>query len=227
MAKHAIIQSFYASQEWVNFRLNLIIERGNRCERCKNTIGKSKDIIGHHVIELTPENVQDKMISLNPNRVELVCFDCHNKIHKRFGYNGEKKVYLVYGPPLSGKTSLVREQMSRGDIVVDMDALYAAVSMQPSYDKPDNLFNNVIGIHNQLIDNIKTRFGKWHNAWIIGGYADKYKRNRLADSVGAELIFCNISQDECLRRLELDEERKYRKAEWQGYIQKWFDNYSE
>jgi predicted kinase len=227
MAKHAVIKSFYASQEWITLRLLLINERGNKCAHCKKRIPRSKDLIGHHKIELTPENIHDKTISLNPELIEIICFDCHNKEHRRFGYQGSKEVYIVYGPPMSGKSTLVREQMNRGDILIDMDRLYAAVSLLPSYDKPDNLFTNVIGIHNHLIDNIKTRLGKWHNAWIVGGYADKYKRERLADDLGAELIFCDVSKEECLRRLELDEERRYRIDEWQGYIDKWFESYTK
>lgn len=221
-----MLKSFYASEEWVTLRLLLINERGNRCEHCKQIIPRSKDLIGHHKIELTPENVHDRMISLNPENIEIICFDCHNKEHKRFGYQSERSVYLVYGPPMSGKSTFVRENVHRGDIVVDMDKLYAAVSMRPYYDKPDNLFSNVIGIHNQLVDNIRTRFGKWNNAWIIGGYADRYKRERLADDLGAELIFCDVSKEECLRRLEQDEDRRYRQDEWRKYIEKWFDTYS-
>lgn len=227
MAKYAIIKAFYASKEWITLRLLLIIERGNRCNRCKQIIARSRDLIGHHMIELTPENVGDPNISLNPELIEIVCFDCHNKEHKRFGYQGSKEVYLVYGPPMSGKTTFVRGQMERGDIIVDMDALYAAVSMLPDYDKPDNLFNNVIGIHNTLLDNIRTRYGRWYNAWVIGGYADKYKRERLADQLGAELIFCDVSKDECYDRLTNDLERQYRIKEWQGYIDKWFDSFTK
>lgn len=227
MARYAILKSFYASEEWINLRLLLINERGNRCAHCNQIIAKSKDLIGHHTVELTPENVHDRLISLNPDLIEIICFDCHNKDHKRFGYKAEREVYIVYGPPMSGKMMFVRQNMKRGDLVIDMDRLYSAVSMLPYYDKPDKLLNNVMGIHNQLIDNIKTRFGKWHNAWIVGGYADKYKRERLADDLGAELIFCDISKEECLRRLEFDEERRYRKDEWQGYIEKWFDTYTK
>lgn len=227
MAKHAILKSFYASEKWTTLRLQLINERGNRCDHCKEIISRSKDLIGHHTIELTPENVHDVMISLNPELIEIVCFDCHNKEHKRFGYQSERQVFLVYGPPMSGKSTFVRENVKRGDLIVDMDQLYSAVSMLPYYDKPDNLFTNVIGVHNQLLDNIKTRLGKWNNAWVIGGYADRYKRNKLADELGAELIFCDVSKEECLRRLDVDEDRMYRKDEWRGYINKWFDTYME
>jgi predicted kinase len=131
----------------------------------------------------------------------------------------------VYGAPLSGKKTYVRENMHRGDLVIDIDKLYAAVSFLPDFDKPENLFGNVIGIHNLLIDNIKTRHGKWNNAWVIGGYADRYKREKLAEDLGGELIFCDVSKEECMRRLEIDKDRQYRKDEWKKYIEKWFDEY--
>lgn len=226
MAKYSVIKVFLSSDLWINFRLMLIAERGNKCERCGKIIARSIDIIGHHKIELTPENVSDYSISLNPDNVMLVCFDCHNLIHNRFGYKPAKEVCIVYGPPLSGKHLYVMECAGRGDLVVDMDRLYQAVSMLPHYDKPDNLLGNVRGIHSLLIDNIRTRYGKWVNAWIIGGYADRYKRDRLADELGAELIFCDVSKEECLRRLEVDEDRRYRQDEWRGYILKWFEQYA-
>lgn len=227
MAKHSVIKSFYASKEWIGLRLQLINERGNRCNHCKKIVSKSKDIIGHHMVELTPENVHDRMISLNPDKIELICFDCHNKEHKRFGYQSERQVIVVYGPPMSGKADFVRQNMNRGDIIIDMDQLYAAVSGLPYYDKPDNLFANVVGIHNHLVDNIKTRHGKWNNAWIIGGYADRYKRERMVNDLDAELVFLDVSKEECIQRLEQDEDRQYRQDEWRGYIEKWFQSYTE
>lgn len=227
IAKFSVLQTFYASDIWINFRLNLIIERGPTCQHCGRRIAKAQEIIGHHTIELTPENYLDAMISLNPVNVELICFDCHNLVHKRFGHQSAgRSVFIVYGPPLAGKQEFVQQRVSRGDIVIDMDRLYQAVSMLPSFDKPDNLLSNVRGIHSLLLDNIKTRYGKWNNAWIVGGYQDKHKREKLADDLGAELIFCDVSKDECMRRLENNEALQYRKDEWRGYIEKWFDQYS-
>jgi hypothetical protein len=226
MAKYSVLKSFYASEKWQNFRLNLIVERKPICERCKEVVLDTKKLIGHHKEELTPENVNDYSVSLNPNLVELICHNCHNKEHGRFGYKKTKEVFIVYGSPLAGKKTYVSQNMSRGDLVIDMDIIYSALSMLPYYDKPDNLFNNVIGIHNMLIDNVKTRYGKWNNAWIIGGYADKFKRERLGNELGAELIYCDVGKEECLRRLEVDIDRQWRKDEWIGYIEKWYQQYT-
>lgn len=229
MAKYAILQTFYASKEWRTLRQVLINERGKdqgvKCERCGKLIVKAIDIHAHHKVELTPENVNDYNISLNPELVELICHGCHDKEHYRFGYKPPKKVYIVYGPPMSGKSSFVMENMERGDIVIDMDRLFNAVSMREFYDKPDNLLSNVIGIRTLLLDNIKTRYGKWYNAWIIGGYADKFKRERLAEDLGAELVYCEVTKEECYIRLEIDKDRQYRITEWKKYIDEWFEKY--
>jgi hypothetical protein len=225
MARYSVLNSFYASERWGKFRAQLIAKRGNKCEKCGKIIAKSIDIIGHHEIELTPENCLDTTISLNPSLVKLICRSCHDEEHNRFCKLQSRKVFIVYGSPLSGKREYVNQNIRRGDLVVDIDSIYSAVSFLPSFDKPDSLFSNIIGVHNLLIDNIKTRYGKWGSAWVIGGYADKYKREKLADDLGAELVFCDVSQDECLRRLEMDERLQYRKDEWRSYIEKWFREY--
>lgn len=227
MAKYAILQTFYASEKWIKFRLTIITERGLRCEYCGKPVLNISELTLHHKKELTPENVGDTLISLNPENVIVVHHECHNKIHGRFGYKKSHDVNIVFGSPMSGKKTFVKEHMQRGDIVIDMDSLYSAVSMLPSYDKPDNLFRNVIGVYDLLLDNIKTRYGKWNSAWIIGGYADKYKREKIANDLGAQLIFCDVSKEECLRRLEVDSDRMYRKAEWREYIEKWFDTFTQ
>jgi len=229
VARHSILHQFYCSDLWIKFRLIIIQQRGMKCEHCGEMIRNAKDFTLHHKIELTIDNIHDANITLNPNNVLIVHHDslhnCHNKIHNRFGYHS-KAVYIVYGPPLSGKTSLVADRMTRGDLVVDMDLLYQSLSMCNMYDKPNNLLSNVNAVHNMLIDNIKTRYGRWNNAWIIGGYADKYKREKLCNDLDAELIFCETSKEECMVRLAADIDRLTIKDEWTTYINKWFDTFT-
>lgn len=73
---------FYISKNWRLFRKNLIAERGCRCQRCGKLVLNSRELIAHHIIELTEENVHDPMIALNPDNTEIVCFDCH-ELEKR------------------------------------------------------------------------------------------------------------------------------------------------
>jgi len=226
---------FYSSKKWRKFRETIIAQRGNRCEKCGNRIAVAKEIVIHHIKEIDETNVDDAMVSLNPDNVMVVCHSCHNKIHPRgaASYTTDKdlqvqQVFIVYGPPLSGKNSYVKARIQPGDLVVDMDSLYEAVSGLERYHKPDKLLPNVRSIHSQMIDNIKTRYGRWNNAWIIGGYPDKYRREKLANDLGAKLVFIEATKEVCLNRLaNVKDDRANRIEEWTAYIDKWFEKYVE
>lgn len=227
MARHKDLQIFYASDTWRKFRMGIIAERGLRCEYCGERVAHARELMLHHIEELTIDNYQDAMISLNPDNVQVVHHTCHNKIHPRGNAKAGQQAYIVYGPPLAGKSSYVKHHMTTGDLVVDYDSLFAGLSMLPIYEKPSEILPNVRVVHEQLLDNIKTRYGKWRSAWVIGGYADKYKREKLAAELGAEMIFIHASRDECIERLKRDSDRKSRITEWTAYIDKWFATYTE
>lgn len=224
---YGIVRKFYLSEPWISLRSNLIIKRGPICERCKrNFIRNTSKLIGHHKIELNEKNVNDPMISLNEELIEIICHDCHNKEHKRFGYN-KKSVYIVYGAPLSGKQTIVNQLSSSGDLILNIDKIYESISNQELYNKPNNLRFNVFAIRDKILDMIKTRYGQWNDAYIIGGYPCKIERERLAAELRAELVFCNTSKEECYRRLQVDEGRSYKTEEYVKYIDSWFEEYVE
>lgn len=231
MAKYKELAMFYTSDAWQRFRDRYIAERavrdgGWKCDMCGEEIDSAEDITLHHETELTPDNVNDVMVALNPDNIRQVHRECHNKHHKHAGTR-QRAVHIVYGPPLAGKTSFVRERAWEGDLIVDMDSLYQAVSGLKRYQKPNSLLANVKAIRSTLIDNIKTRYGRWDNAWIIGGYPEKYHREKLAQDLGAELIYIETTKEECLARLKADVDRHKRYDEWSGYIEQWFERYSE
>lgn len=214
--------AFYTGKRWRDLSYRLKVERGGKCERCGFTAITREDwarLIGHHKVEINDNNIDDASISLNSDNVEIICIDCHNKEHRHFGY--QKHVSLVWGSPLSGKTTAVREMMRYGDIVLDVDRIWEAVTMQPAYMKPDNVRFNVFALRDALFEQIKRRYGEWYDAYIIGGYADKYERERVATSLGAEMIYVESTIEECLRRRETCG----RPREWDTYIRQWWELY--
>lgn len=227
------LDSFYSTDEWKDFRKNIITERGNKCTECGKDILIDKQLHVHHIKELTQDNVNDYMVSMNPDNVRIVCHECHNKIHERFGYGyGNRKrkfdrdVYIIYGPPLAGKKTYVKDNMEEGDLVIEMDMLYRAVSMGDMYNNPEKLKYNVYNIRNLLIDNVKTRYGKFNRAWVIGGYPNAIDRDRLANELGAETIFINVSKEECISRLKTcNDFRSNQYNKFKSYIEKWFEDY--
>lgn len=214
------LHRFYTGKPWRGLSYTLKIEAKGVCSRCGKRVLDFKYLIAHHTVELTEENIDDPNISLNPDLVEIICSDCHNKEHRRFGY--KQKVYIVYGPPLAGKNTMVHELMKYGDIVLDMDGLWQAITLQERYIKPNNVRFNVFKLRDELLDQIKTRYGSWCDAYIIGGYPDKYERERLAKELGAELIYVESTREECIKRLE----DSGKPIEWEKYINKWFDEYT-
>ena len=224
------LDNFYKTKEWEFLRAVLIEERTNPedgilyCEHCGEPIVKAYDIIGHHLEELTEANVNDRSISLNPDNVILIHHKCHNQIHKRFGFNQTKKrvVYIVYGPPLAGKSSWVKEVAGESDIILDVDKIWQMISNNPPYIKPNELKLCVFGIRDTMLDMIKTRRGKWTNAYVIGGYATPREREELAAALGAELIPIIEPMEVCLDRLADCHDGRDREA-WSKYIRDWFD----
>lgn len=223
MNKMFTLNNFYKSKEWEKLVEQLKIERiaddGNLyCEYCHKPIILKYDCIGHHKEELTEVNVNDINISLNPNNVMLIHFKCHNKIHERFGFL-QQKVYIVYGSPCSGKSTWVNNVAYKDDLILDIDNIWECICTSDKYNKPNRLKSNVFSIRDCMLDQIRTRTGMWHNAFVIGGYPLNTDRERLADKLGAELIYINSTKEECLSRSKT--------KEWKKYIEEWFELYTE
>jgi len=217
-------KAFYSTKEWISLRFNLIQERGPICQHCGKIMIDTAKLIGHHKVHLTPQNINDVNITLNPEKIELTCTECHSKEPGHFAGSRKHEIYLVYGAPCSGKLSMVNQLVERGDMILDLDKIFECISGMPLYDKPDNLRFNVFALRDKMIDMVKTRYGKWHNAYIVGGYPAKIERERLARELGAELIYCESTKEECYSHALLcDANRK----EWQPWIDKWFELYQE
>lgn len=221
--------SFYRSKEWrdllIHIKQSRLDDNGQIiCEYCGKPIVKAYDIIGHHKIELDEENVNNYDISLNPENIALVHHRCHNYIHDKLGHT-VREVFVVYGAPLSGKTTWVKDNASEGDLIIDIDSIWQCISGLPRYKKPNRLKSVVFKVRDELIDCVKYRLGKWNNCYVIGGYPLQSERERLIKELGAREIFIECSQDECMARLEnIDDGRD--KEEWSKYIAEWFARYS-
>ena len=221
------LNSFYHGKEWRKLLEGLKLERLNEdgqliCEYCGKPIVRAYDAIGHHKVELTEENVNDFEVSLNPENVAFLHHRCHNYVHDKLGYS-RREVYLVYGPPRAGKTTWVRENMTEGDLVVDMDNVWECVSGCERYVKPKRLNAVAFKVRDVLIDAVKYRLGRWRNAYVIGGYPLSSERERLCRELGAREVFIDATMEECIQRAEGME--KDNVEDWKKFIAEWFERY--
>jgi 5-methylcytosine-specific restriction endonuclease McrA len=68
--------AFYHSKAWRRLSRAFLLSRAYICERC----GAPAEI-AHHKIYLTGENIHNPEISLNAERLEALCLNCHNAEH--------------------------------------------------------------------------------------------------------------------------------------------------
>lgn len=226
------LSQFYNSDEWRNFRKQLIYERTNTTDGILydefdgKPLINSYDIVLHHKKPLTMQNVNDPSVSFNPENIMIVSQRSHNEIHGRFGYVTQRKVYYVFGAPCSGKTTFVNNVKGNSDLIIDMDNIWQSLTGK-RYEKPDALKQIAFMLRDNLYQAVKTRAGKWERCYIITGGAVKGIREREIEAFGAEPIFIDTDKETCFKRLTNDRERtEQQKKEWAKYIEKWFTDYS-
>ena len=193
------IDAFYHSKAWRDLSYLLRLKSG-KCQRC-GRIADMKQLHAHHKVLLTPSNVNDVSISLNPDYIEILCNSCHDEEHNRFGYT-EHHIYIIYGAPCSGKTTYALERMSNNDIIVDLDMIYEMLTGQDGHEHSDGLRFIAFKIRDTSYDIIKTRYGRFNDAYIVAGLPHRGEREALARRLGAELVHIDTSEDECIKRAE-------------------------
>lgn len=80
---------FYDSKVWKNVRQEVLRRDLYTCHDC---LRRASEV--HHIIELTPNNIQDHKIALNPRNLQCLCHDCHTKRTK--GCTGDLDAGYVF-----------------------------------------------------------------------------------------------------------------------------------
>lgn len=132
----------------------------------------------------------------------------------------ETKVFLIGGPPGAGKTTYVRENAKHGDLIVDFDAIYSALSGLPLKDKPYGLLPFVIACQEAIFDQLENYDRKIGQAWVIACTPNRNEFDELQRRLNAETVMIIPDKDECKRRVDTDSERIG--SMWHDLIDHWF-----
>jgi predicted kinase len=149
----------------------------------------------------------------------------HHSIKTRWEKAGHMvPVTIVCGPPGSGKSTYVREHMKQGDLVVDLDAIGAALSMTPMHHSTTAMLDFSIPARDAVLKRLEApaRVGA---AWVIAGLPDRAERDALSKRLRASLVLLDVPADECVRRLIADKERPA--TEWEPRVEQWWKAYRE
>jgi hypothetical protein len=133
-------------------------------------------------------------------------------------------VIVVAGPPGSGKTRYVAERVHPGDLVVDLDTLYVALSGLDLYDKPLPLLPFVCEARDAVISRLYRR-NDLQRAWIIAGLPDRASRDKLREGLGARVVVLECTGQTCLARIQNDPRRKTSWQTWKPIVDKWWRDY--
>lgn len=76
-------KKLYKSQAWKKLRADYIKSVGGICERCwKRGEIRPAEVV-HHKVYISPENITDPSVTLNPRNLEALCRPCHEREHRR------------------------------------------------------------------------------------------------------------------------------------------------
>ena len=223
------IHAFYCRKDYLDLAQACKIKSGGVCAKCGGVFDIS-ELRPHHKVELTLDNIDDVNVTLNPDNIEVLCHDCHNAAHKRFGYVvGAKHVYLVYGSPCAGKTTYVNSVATRNDLIVDLDKIHRAICICGLYDKPDATKRVAFNVRDYLLDEVRTGIPRrmWQGACIIGTFRDRIDRDVFVQDYGAELVHIDTSKEECIKRAYQDIERSSIRDAVIGWINAYWERYRE
>lgn len=73
-------EKFYHSKRWKDAREYTLMRDNYMCQ-AEGCFHPAEEV--HHIIHLTPENIDDPDISTNPDNLVSLCRACHFKQHKK------------------------------------------------------------------------------------------------------------------------------------------------
>lgn len=69
-------KAFYESVAWRKCRNSFFIYKAGLCEQCGGV-----GLVAHHIIWLSPSNINDASIALNWDNLMMLCQTCHTQLH--------------------------------------------------------------------------------------------------------------------------------------------------
>lgn len=163
---------------------------------------------------------------LNAENLQPLCRRCHNQKTRREQGVSQNQTMLVCGPPGSGKTTYVQDHLHWGDLVVDLDAILAALSGQAWYAKPTNLLPLALDVRDLLHQRIAAGVKDVSRIYVITSEPKAQERSRLARQLGALwVVVLATPLNECLRRIANDPRRQDKVDLWAPVVASWWANY--
>ena len=136
------------------------------------------------------------------------------------------QVTIVCGAPGSGKTYWATRQMKWGDLMLDIDLMFEAITGLPMYDKPLPLLPVVLAMRDAVLAQL-ARPNQVQRAFIITATTKHSEIAAMVRKTGARVVVMETSSLMCLKRISTDERRCNKLEQWQALVQRWFRDWRD
>lgn len=110
-------------------------------------------------------------------------------------------VYLICGPPCSGKSTFATKRANPGDVILDFDTLCAELDGHPGWTHSKQVRERAGLLMDRRIALLPRHQG---TVYVIRSAPDPRERTTLARQLNAQVWMCNPGMRECTRRARVD-----------------------
>lgn len=140
----------------------------------------------------------------------------------------KKRNVVVAGPPGSGKTTWVKRHMKDGDIMLDLDAVKAAI-LGDETAFHDSIDDGTLKTIEKMRDAFYRSVSSGDNegtAYIITTQKNREKLEKICEKTHADLKIMETTMEECVSRVMNDNSRKEKEV-FIKLIENWFEGGEE
>lgn len=187
------------------------LENEPLCRECAKNGRVTEAVVPDHIIPIAFGGTDSE------DNIQCLCADCHaiKSAIEDSAHNGASNhpewlrpskvpIVIVCGPPCSGKTTYVNDNMSASDIVIDIDTI--ASTIDPDYRHWEgmltaDLLNKAVRVRNAMLGSLSS--SPRAPAWFIVSAPSSDERTWWHTKLGGEVVLLDPGRTECVRRAKL------------------------
>lgn len=214
-------RDFYNSKFWTDlsaYQRHIVpycqgrLESGKICYSTKN-------LQADHIIPRAQGGKDDR------SNLQTLCSDCHiektNRENGLFGQRGD--IIAVCGPPGSGKSHYIAQHWQRGDLLIDLDRLIPAITLDTYTNEPKHVLKMAWALRDAAIK-YASRSSSYARLWITETAPSKLRRDQLRSSLNARVLLMRCPKAICIQRAN-NQPQGRKRGDWTMIIDDWFDRY--